>query len=171
MADNKKNQSKNQSSNNEKKQVNLDPNRHEGKTFAQVRQETFEGIGEIIGNNESLQKRNVSFKVESNRAGDTEYHMYEDANPNDTTPARLTAIFDQNQIDKAIQSNRNEMEEAIQSRKDDSFYSYDNSKQGSKTPVLSSDDPDVEVGGGSGSDRGGISLFCVINGVITPIDI
>lgn len=169
MADQKKDSNK--GSNQKKAPIKLDPNRHEGKTFADVRKETFKGIGEIIGNNENLQKRNVSFKVESNRAGDTEYHMYEDANPNDTNPARLTAIFNQDQIDKAIQSNRNEMEEAIQSRKEDSFYAYDDTKQKEKAPILSSDDPDVEVGGGGGSDRGGVSLFCVINGVITPISI
>jgi hypothetical protein len=153
MAEDKKNTGK-------KAPVKLDPNRNDNKTFAQVRKETFDGISEIISKDEGLQDRNISFRTETNKAGDLEYHMYEDANPNDTNPARLTGIFTQDQMD-----------EAIQARKDDSFYAYDESKQVEKTPKVSDDDPDMSIGGSTSRGTSSASLYAVVNGIITTIDL
>ena len=67
----------------EKKTVKLDPNRHQGKTFDDIQQETLKSVSDTISSDKNLKDRNVEFKVEKNKAGDLEYHRYEDDNPND----------------------------------------------------------------------------------------
>ena len=142
------------------KKVNLDPNRHKGKTWADIRDETFEGIEQVISSDKSLQERGMFFKRESNRAGDTQYHRYEDRDPNDTNPARLTGIFTQDQMDMFIQS-----------RKDDPFYNFKEDKIDT-TPIVTEDfsmsAPPAVQGVGAG---GGTTMYYVRNGTIERIKV
>lgn len=142
----------------EKKTVKLDPNRHQGKTFDDIQQETLKSVSDTISSDKNLKDRNVEFKVEKNKAGDLEYHRYEDDNPNDANPAKLTGIFTQDEMDKAIQS-----------RQEDSFYSYD--KQKPITPSISDDEPDTTLAPPTVTKGSGASLYVVINGQITTITI
>lgn len=142
----------------EKKSVTkLDPNRHRGKTFAQIEKETIEDASKIIDQNQNLQDNNVEFKIETNKAGDVEYHRYEDANPNDTDPARLTGIFTQDQMDKAIQA-----------RKDDGFYDFDEQKIDTPKNTNDVNDTDITPFSGqslAGAQKGSVELLVVINGI------
>jgi len=130
----------------------------EDKTTSEVRKETLEAISEVISSDENLQKKDTLFKTELNKAGDLEYHRYEDSNPNDTNPARLTGIFSQDQMD-----------EAIQSRQDDSFYSYDSDRQKPMTPSIYDDDPDTIIEPATVTKGSGATLYVVLNGQITTV--
>lgn len=134
----------------EEKPVKSEPTPPKGKTFHQKEQETLKAISDTIALDKGLQDRNVEFKIETNKAGDTEYHRYEDDNPNDTNPARLTGIFTQDQID-----------DAIQIRKEDGFYDFEEDKAEYKN---STDESSTTGTNALTSRDGTISVYIVING-------
>lgn len=144
MAEDKKNTEK-------KAPVKLDPNRHKGKNFAQIEKETIEDASKIIDQTQNLKDNNVEFKIETNKAGDVEYHRYEDANPNDTDPARLTGIFTQDQMDQAIAS-----------RKEDPFYEFN--EQTVQPPVIDKDIDMPIVSSPPAEMSGGTTIIAVIGG-------
>lgn len=115
-----------------------------------MEEETLKDISDTISLDKNLQDRNIEFKTERNKAGDLEYHRYEDNNPNDTNPARLTGIFTQDQID-----------DAIEIRKEDAFYDF----KEDKVEYKNSTDESSTAGTNALTSRDGtISVYIVING-------
>lgn len=129
------------------------------KTSTSIQKETLSNANKIIEKDNS----NIDFKIERNKAGDIEYHRYEDNNPNDTNPARLTGIFSQN-----------EMNQAIQARKEDSFYGFEEGLI-DKQPLITDDDADTSLEsppiGGAGGTSSGLQLYAVVNGNVLQVSV
>ncbi len=134
----------------EEEPVKPGPIRPKGGNFAQREQETLKAISDTIALDKDLQDRNIQFKVETSKSGETEYHRYEDSNPNNTDPARLTGIFTEDQIYSAIEV-----------RKEDGFYDFEEDEAEYKNTT-----DEGSVGGVSPMQYrdGTISVYIVING-------
>ena len=124
----------------------------------------YEEAKQIISDAERIATKDqggIEFKMRRNVAGDIEYHRYEDVDPTDTDPARLTGIFTKDQI-----------EAAIEARKEDPFYGFTEDAKMDLRPVnepmITESVPEIPVQVNRESAQ---ELLVVVNGVPQTIKV